>query len=260
MNSRRLAFALAALAALFVSACKPDWPKCDTTDQCNVDGHAGVCVDGVCTECAEDTDCKAGFRCDKDLVKGHRCVPAAECSGASDCPGGKVCTDGKCEACTGDGQCGAGSICDAGACRVKAECAGDSDCKGGLVCIDNKCSRPPEAPRCDTGAIRFGFNEYSLSESTKSSLQKLADCLKKDQAKADVTIEGHCDDRGTEEYNMALGDKRATAVKKYLGGLGISATRLRTVSYGEERPSSRSADEDGWAQNRRAEFVVTGQK
>jgi len=258
--NRRLVLGLAALAALFVSACKPDWPKCESTEDCNVDGHVGVCVEGSCTECGADSDCKPGFRCDKSPMAGNRCLPTAECQAASDCSGGKVCNAGKCEACQGDNECGAGSVCDAGACRVKAECQGDSDCRAGFVCIDNACSRPPEAPRCDTGPIRFGFNEYSLSDSTKSSLQKLSDCLKKDQAKAELTIEGHCDDRGTEEYNMALGEKRANAVKKYLGGLGISANRLRTVSYGEERPASRSTDEDGWAQNRRAEFVVTGQK
>lgn len=70
-----------------------------------------------------------------------------------------------------------------------------------------------------------------------------------------VTVEGHCDERGTNEYNIALGDRRANAAKKYLGNLGIAGNRLSTVSYGEERPMATCHEENCWSQNRRAEFV-----
>lgn len=70
-----------------------------------------------------------------------------------------------------------------------------------------------------------------------------------------VTVEGHCDERGTNEYNIALGDRRAGAARKYLNNLGVSGNRLSTVSYGEERPMSSCHDEGCWWQNRRAEFV-----
>jgi peptidoglycan-associated lipoprotein len=71
------------------------------------------------------------------------------------------------------------------------------------------------------------------------------------------TIEGHCDERGTAQYNLALGDRRANAAKEYLVSLGIDAGRVKTVSYGKERPFATQHDEDSWAKNRRAHFVVT---
>ena len=71
-----------------------------------------------------------------------------------------------------------------------------------------------------------------------------------------VTIEGHCDERGTNEYNLALGDRRAESAKRFLTDLGISATRLTTVSYGEERPVDPRHNEEAWAKNRRAHFVI----
>jgi peptidoglycan-associated lipoprotein len=74
------------------------------------------------------------------------------------------------------------------------------------------------------------------------------------------TIEGHCDERGTNEYNLALGQRRATAAKDYVVSLGVAADLLRTISYGEERPFCRQSDESCWQQNRRAHFVVTGKR
>jgi peptidoglycan-associated lipoprotein len=76
---------------------------------------------------------------------------------------------------------------------------------------------------------------------------------------ASVLIQGHCDERGTVEYNLALGEKRAKAARDYLVDLGISADRIRTISYGEERPANPGHDESAWSQNRRAEFVRTDQ-
>ena len=72
-----------------------------------------------------------------------------------------------------------------------------------------------------------------------------------------ITIEGHCDERGTAEYNLALGERRAVAVKTYLSSLGISADRIRTVSYGKEFPFDMGHNEDAWAKNRRGHFVIT---
>jgi peptidoglycan-associated lipoprotein len=72
-----------------------------------------------------------------------------------------------------------------------------------------------------------------------------------------VTIEGHCDERGTSEYNLALGERRAVAVKTYLASLGISPDRVRTVSYGKEFPFDPGHNEEAWASNRRAHFVIT---
>jgi peptidoglycan-associated lipoprotein len=73
-----------------------------------------------------------------------------------------------------------------------------------------------------------------------------------------IRINGHCDDRGSDEYNLALGNRRAVAVKQYLVNKGIDASRIDTQSWGEERPAAMGSDESAWAQNRRAEFEITG--
>lgn len=105
--------------------------------------------------------------------------------------------------------------------------------------------------------VYFEFDQSDLSEETRSALQRNAQFLKQ-HPDFQLTVEGHCDERGTNEYNLALGDRRANTVKSYLGTLGIDGSRLRTISYGEERPVCTESDELCWAQNRRAYMVVTG--
>lgn len=103
------------------------------------------------------------------------------------------------------------------------------------------------------------FFDYDSSEVTadgKAALEANAAVLKK-YATWTVTIEGHCDERGTAEYNLALGERRAVGARTYLVSLGIAADRLRTVSYGKEFPFDAGHDEAAWAKNRRAHFVVT---
>jgi peptidoglycan-associated lipoprotein len=106
--------------------------------------------------------------------------------------------------------------------------------------------------------VFFAFDDYSLNGDAQSNLQGLADHLKKTQ-NAVVQIEGHCDERGSVEYNLALGERRAQSVKNYLVQLGVEGGRLSTISYGEEKPSSDGHDEAAWAKNRRAEFTLTNQ-
>lgn len=104
-------------------------------------------------------------------------------------------------------------------------------------------------------SVYFEFNKEDLSDVTRRVLQDNARILKNNDS-FDVVVEGHCDDRGTIEYNLALGQRRAAAVREYLVSLGISGSRLRTVSYGEERPAANGSGESVWSRNRRAEFVV----
>lgn len=101
----------------------------------------------------------------------------------------------------------------------------------------------------------FDYDSYSLSSEAKGTLEQNAKALKAVTA-GNVTIEGHCDERGTKAYNLALGEKRANAAKDYLVALGVNASRLSTVSYGKERPFDDGHDESAWAKNRRAHFVV----
>lgn len=107
--------------------------------------------------------------------------------------------------------------------------------------------------------VNFNFDSAALSESARATLKANADWLKGNPA-ARVQIEGHCDERGTADYNMALGAKRAQAAMDYLATLGIAANRLSTISYGEEIPVCKEKTEDCWARNRRARFVVSQTK
>lgn len=103
--------------------------------------------------------------------------------------------------------------------------------------------------------IHFQFDRYDLEPRAREILSDKAFFLKKYPA-VKVLIEGHCDERGTSEYNLALGERRANSAKQYLIQLGISDRRITTVSYGEERPMDSGHDEEAWAKNRRAHFVI----
>lgn len=106
-------------------------------------------------------------------------------------------------------------------------------------------------------AIYFDYDRSTLRPDAVSTLKNHADSIRDFPTWALVTIEGHCDERGSEEYNLALGDRRADAVKRYLVTLGIPGDRIRTVSYGELKPSVQGHDEGAWRYNRRAEFLVS---
>lgn len=103
--------------------------------------------------------------------------------------------------------------------------------------------------------IHFDYNQFTLDEEARRTLEKNAAYLKGNPGEK-VVIEGHCDERGSDEYNLALGERRAMAARSYLLSLGIPAARLSTISYGEEQPLVTASTEEGWAQNRRAEFKV----
>jgi peptidoglycan-associated lipoprotein len=121
---------------------------------------------------------------------------------------------------------------------------------------------PPPPPAQSEPEVRltltdafFDFDEAALRADAKSALENNAKWLQKNTGSG-VVIEGHCDERGSVEYNLALGERRAKAAKDYLVSYGISASRLTTISYGEERPFDPGHSETAWAQNRRAHFVA----
>jgi peptidoglycan-associated lipoprotein len=102
--------------------------------------------------------------------------------------------------------------------------------------------------------VFFDFDSFDLREDARQVLREDARALA-ERPKIQVVVEGHCDERGSESYNLALGDKRANVAKEFLVGQGISQDRIETISYGEERPFALGHDEAAWAQNRRAHFV-----
>ena len=105
--------------------------------------------------------------------------------------------------------------------------------------------------------VHFAFDQYNVEESDKALLGRQAAWLQRYPA-VRVTIEGHADERGTREYNLALGARRANAVREYLVSQGVSTGRIETISYGKERPICTSSDEGCWAQNRRGVTIVSG--
>jgi peptidoglycan-associated lipoprotein len=105
--------------------------------------------------------------------------------------------------------------------------------------------------------VHFGYNEYNVEDADKQILSRQAAWLQK-YPSVRVTVEGHADERGTREYNLALGARRANAVKEILVSQGVSAGRVETVSYGKERPICTESSESCWAQNRRGVTTVTG--
>ena len=103
--------------------------------------------------------------------------------------------------------------------------------------------------------IHFAFDSAVIKSSEKANLQSVADALKSD-ANAKLLIEGHTDERGTEEYNRSLGERRALSAREALAKLGVSPDRIRTISYGKDKPVDPASNEAAWAKNRRAEFVL----
>jgi peptidoglycan-associated lipoprotein len=105
--------------------------------------------------------------------------------------------------------------------------------------------------------VHFGYNDYNIEDSDKQTLQRQAAWLQK-YPSIRVTVEGDCDERGTREYNLALGARRANAVKEFLVSVGVPAARVETISYGKEHPVCTDSTEDCWAQNRRGVTTISG--
>ncbi|MBL8957517.1 MAG: OmpA family protein [Myxococcaceae bacterium] len=223
-----------------LAGCPPTYPKCESDDQCKE--HGEVCVQGECKECATDTNCKAGFVCDA-----NKCVPKPECKDDGSCGPNKKCNGGKCVEASGR---------EPGTCKDVSDCGSGEDCKGGR-CVSKSggasCSAPATEPGSPWAPVRFDFNEHKLSASGQQTLNTLADCIKA-APNTKVTLEGHADERGTEEFNLQLSNRRAASVKRYLMDLGVKDSDIETVGYGENRPASSGGDEAAWAANRRVEI------
>ncbi len=220
---------IAVATVLAFSACPPTYPKCENDEHCKEQGE--VCVQGQCQECATDTHCKAGFVCES-----NKCVPKPECTGeATGCGENQKCSKGRCVV-------------------IEESCEADDDCPSGKGCSNGRCVvvQSQGAVTCTFEPVRFGFNDYNLSADTQSTLAQYADCIKKGTLR--FTLEGHADERGTDEFNMVLSQKRASTVRKYLVDLGVAGGSLDTIGYGENKPLVSGSDEAAWATNRRVEF------
>lgn len=236
MRTELVRFSFAAMALAALSGCPPTYPKCDSDTNCSEKGE--VCVQGQCQECATDANCKPGFVCDA-----NKCVPKPECSDTNPCKAGAKCKQGKCA--VEAGNAGKGGD---GTCTTK------EDCPSGEDCVAGQCSGKGGAGgTCAVEPIRFDFNESKLGADGQAALAALADCIKKNNWK--LRLEGHADDRGTEEFNLQLSNRRAASVKRYLTDLGVPDPLLETVGYGENKPAVQGNSEAAWAANRRVDLI-----
>lgn len=127
--------------------------------------------------------------------------------------------------------------------------------KVGTVAYEDMASSSGEGKEGMFEDVLFDYDKYDVKESYKEEMQAVSAWMTKNSS-ATISLEGHCDDRGTNEYNLALGDRRAKSVKDFLISLGVQSSRIETISYGEEKPLCTEQSEECWAKNRRAHFVI----
>jgi peptidoglycan-associated lipoprotein len=248
---------LLSFVAIVAAGCpRPQYPECKTDPDCA--GHAEVCINGFCKECRDDSNCAA--RPDRPICRDAICVASPQCSRNEDCGQGMKCEQGRCVAeCAADADCGAGGRCAQGRCVRDEPCAADADCPPGKACVDRVCRAQDGLSRraigvCDLKPIYFGFDDATLSPQARKALDDAFPCMQREKVRR-LVIAGHTDERGTTEYNLALGERRAEAVRKYLAQLGIEPPKLKAISYGKERPADPGHDDAAWAKNRRVEIA-----
>ena len=203
----------ALLGVMSLWACGPKYPSCDNDDHCK---DKEFCVNKQCQQCRTNGDCGQGNECNAG-----RCDPI----------------DGYC---VSDGSCGPGQGCENNRCTTVTDDSGNNDN-----------TEPVASHSCDLIVIQFGYDSDTLESSVRNKLQQNARCIKERNISR-LHLTGNTDPRGTEEYNLALGDRRARAVQKYLVSLGVTAT-ITTSSMGEEL--AIGTDETSFGNDRKVVFI-----
>lgn len=220
-------------------------PGCKADKDCKSGLH---CSSNKCVECATNDQCPKGKTCEANA-----CIAKPECTRDDQCPAGKVCQANQCKPCGSDGECGPGGKCEAGACKKANKCSKPEDCADDEDCVDGFCKKaggptqPPDVS-CTLSTIYFGFDDSNIQQSERDRLDKNGQCIESSKGKQ-LYVVGHTDTSGTEEYNIALSERRAQSVADYLARLGIDPARLQVVPKGETSPTGQGDDKD-----RRCEF------
>lgn len=219
-------------------------PGCKADKDCK---NGQVCAAGKCVECTDDAQCPAGKRC-----SANACIAAPECLNDKQCPTGQVCQAGKCKACAADSECGPGGTCKAGACQQAKPCTKDDQCADDEDCVNGFCrkagSTSPGDATCTLATVYFAFDDATVQPSERDRLAANVACIEKTKGK-NVYLVGHTDTSGTEEYNIALSERRAQSVADYMARLGTDPARMQIVPKGETEPTGLGDDKD-----RRVEF------
>jgi peptidoglycan-associated lipoprotein len=241
--TRALLIATAALLFGFAmtASCgdKPKAPGCKGDKDCK---NGQVCGDNKCVECNDDSQCKKGARC-----SAHACIAAPQCTKDEQCPSGEVCQAGKCKACSSDNECGPGGSCKAGSCTKGKKCSADKDCADDEDCTNGFCQKQNhngnQSGLCTLPTVYFGYDDSGIQASERDRLDAGAQCIEKTKGRQ-VLLFGHTDSSGTEEYNIALSERRAQAVADYLSRLGTDPARMNVVPKGETEPTGQGDDKD----------------
>ena len=261
-NRKFIALILTGCMVCLANACSPSYPECyedtDCTTENNHKSYDEYCLNAKCAECRNDEHCSSkkdeSYICNSGTcqrINGY-CNPDA----GINCPAGQKCRDRRCgPECypeTVEEDCAADQICENNRCTAKPECLSDADCPSGKICRNKKCV---DAPVCQPSLAYFDFDEATIRSDAKSTIEENAQCLNSRSDVSSVQVVGHCDERGTEEYNMALGKRRADAVKKVLDRFGVK--HVSAKSRGAMDPVVSGAfSESEHQRNRRAEFLV----
>ncbi|HUS31078.1 MAG TPA: OmpA family protein [Kofleriaceae bacterium] len=238
--------AIAVITLALAAGCgsKPKPPGCKGDNDCK---KPLVCATNKCVECRDDSQCPKGKKC-----SGNACVVKPACITDDQCPSGQVCQAGSCKPCAGDGECGPGGKCEAGACQRGKKCTKDEECADDEDCINGYCVRAGAGSNVDAGCtlntVYFAFDDSTIQASERDRLDKNNACMSTNKDKA-VLVIGHTDTSGTEEYNIALSERRAQQVADYLARLGSDPAKLQVVPKGETEPTGNGDDKD-----RRVEF------
>jgi peptidoglycan-associated lipoprotein len=236
-----------ALMLLGAAACGPEYPNCDDDEDCR---EGEFCVNNLCVRCRSTADCGRGQECRDGAC---RDIPGY-CDADRRCPAGQVCRDNRCQACTGDAECGPGMVCLNGACVPRPQCDADRPCPAGEECINGTCRQvggDGEAG-CRYEPVYFDYDRDAVRRDQRDVLQRNRQCLSERGRPARLT--GYCDERGTEEYNLALGERRARAVQRYLTTLGVDRASIAGTSSRGKLGSQHCFDESCWQQDRRVEM------
>lgn len=238
--------AIAAFALMLATACgsKPKAPGCKGDKECKA---GQVCANNKCVECRDDSQCPSGKKC-----SANACVAKAQCTKDDQCPLGQVCQAGACKPCAADGECGPGGKCKAGACERPKKCTKNEDCADDEDCVNGLCLRAGDGSNVDAGCqlqtVYFGFDDATIQQSERDRLDGNNTCITKNKSQS-IFVIGHTDTSGTDEYNIALSERRAQSVADYLARLGTDPAKMQVVPKGETEPSGLGDDKD-----RRVEF------
>jgi Cys-rich repeat protein len=218
-------------------------PGCKADKDCK---NNQVCASNTCVECNTDAQCPTGKRC-----IAHACV-TPECRNDQECDG-KVCQAGKCKACATDSECGPDRACRNGVCEPLKKCSKNEDCADDEDCVNGACRKAgaalnPGDASCMLATVYFSYDDSTIQESERDRLSANVACIEKTKGK-NVYLFGHTDTSGTEEYNIALSERRAQSAADYMARLGSDPARLQVVPKGETEPTGLGDDRD-----RRVEF------